>query len=750
MNKKKKILFVLLLPILLFSIDTKIDSLQQKMEHTEESVQKIELLIELSIEFTDVDTSKSFEFGNQAIELSNKLGTFKAEAYGNLGYINYLMGNDEISLKQLLNALTMIESENSKVRARLLKIIGFVYIHSHEYDRSLEYLDKSLNIFLELGLKPDISKVYYAIGNTYRHKEMFNESLEYYNKSLQIDKALNDTLEIAGTLYTIGSHYHVLAEYGKALETYFYCLKMYEKLDNRIGIADSYNAIGTVFQSIEDNDIALEYYNKHLEIQKETNNKLGISIAYNNIAIIYNDYKDYDKALEYYFIALKNDKELNNQEGIATIYNNLGIVYFKLKDYDKSLKYYQQSLSISKELHDGWAIANTSNNLADLYFDLNQYKKSFLYVDKAFEYAQNVDLKEIELESFLIYSKLYTKTNRYKKAFENYKHYTELKDTLFTTSIKKVAKIQRDLVEEKKEKENKLLRKDNRIKSLQLEKQKNLRYSLLIIIILVFFFLFVIFKRYHDNKKENILTIKKNKLITLQKEQLDNAMKDLEKLNINLEKKVDEIKIGRKRLKMLNKIIRHDLSNDFAVIKSAVNIFKDNSDKTMLNEIQKRVDRSIKTIVDYRNYESFIDSNADLDEIEVFEVASNFPIHFPMIKFSIEGKCKVFADDALGSVFSNLISNSIKHGKASQIDIDISSERNICTIKFIDNGSGISDEVKDKIFDEGFFYGKTGHTGIGLHIVKETIEHYGGSIFVLDNEPKGVIFVISLRKVIKK
>ena len=76
----------------------------------------------------------------------------------------------------------------------------------------------------------------------------------------------------------------------------------------------------------------------------------------------------------------------------------------------------------------------------------------------------------------------------------------------------------------------------------------------------------------------------------------------MEKLNINLEKKVDEIKIGRERLKMLNKIIRHDLSNDFAVIKSAVNIFISNSDTAMLDEIKKRVDRSIKTIVNYRNY----------------------------------------------------------------------------------------------------------------------------------------------------
>ena len=66
----------------------------------------------------------------------------------------------------------------------------------------------------------------------------------------------------------------------------------------------------------------------------------------------------------------------------------------------------------------------------------------------------------------------------------------------------------------------------------------------------------------------------------------------------------------------------------------------------------------------------------------------------------------------------------------------------------MDNGMGIPDEIKFMIFKEGFYHGKSGHTGIGLHIVKKTIERYGGYIYVDDNKPKGVAFIISLRKVL--
>ena len=67
---------------------------------------------------------------------------------------------------------------------------------------------------------------------------------------------------------------------------------------------------------------------------------------------------------------------------------------------------------------------------------------------------------------------------------------------------------------------------------------------------------------------------------------------------------------------------------------------------------------------------------------------------------------------------------------------------------FIDNGTGIPDNIKSKIFNEGFFYGKSGNTGIGLYIIKRTIESYNGSVSVADNLPNGAVFVINLRKVI--
>ena len=222
----------------------------------------------------------------------------------------------------------------------------------------------------------------------------------------------------------------------------------------------------------------------------------------------------------------------------------------------------------------------------------------------------------------------------------------------------------------------------------------------------------------------------------------------LEKFETKYKLAEKELLTIHERIIRLNRIIRHDLANDFTVIKSAVNIFRKTSNIEMLFEIETRVKKSLKTIADYKKYESFIESNLDLNEIEITKRLNSIILEYPNIKFNIEGNCKVFADKTLDSVFTNLISNSIQHGNSSQIDIKISSDNNMCKIEFVDNGISIPDKIKDKIFNEGFNYSNSGHTGIRLHIVKQNIEHCGGNIYIEDNKPKGTIFVINLKKVI--
>ncbi|MEF9945496.1 MAG: sensor histidine kinase KdpD [Lachnospiraceae bacterium] len=101
-------------------------------------------------------------------------------------------------------------------------------------------------------------------------------------------------------------------------------------------------------------------------------------------------------------------------------------------------------------------------------------------------------------------------------------------------------------------------------------------------------------------------------------------------------------------------------------------------------------------------------------------------------------------------VIINIVDNAIKYTpKHSTIAITVSKQRGQVIVEIADNGEGIPEESKERIFD--MFY--TDNTkiadsrrslGLGLALCKSIITAHGGEIFVRDNRPKGAVFTFTL------
>ncbi len=207
----------------------------------------------------------------------------------------------------------------------------------------------------------------------------------------------------------------------------------------------------------------------------------------------------------------------------------------------------------------------------------------------------------------------------------------------------------------------------------------------------------------------------------------------------------EEVKAHREHLELINKILRHDLINDLTVIRSSFRLYKNTEDQEYLQKIPSYVDKSVELINKMRGLESFMSFHKDLGFYNAIDIIKNVIKDYPSIDFKIEGSCKVVADEALSSVIDNIISNAVAHAKTDRIDINILKTREVCEIRIADYGVGIPEEIKGKIFEEGFQYGETGRSGLGLFIVKKTLERYGGSISIEDNKPSGTIFILKLK-----
>lgn len=105
--------------------------------------------------------------------------------------------------------------------------------------------------------------------------------------------------------------------------------------------------------------------------------------------------------------------------------------------------------------------------------------------------------------------------------------------------------------------------------------------------------------------------------------------------------------------------------------------------------------------------------------------------------------------DLLPSVIINLVENAIKYSFNTAVNITVSLKNNNTSpvLEVADQGIGISDAEKLKIFDKFFRSGnedtrRTKGTGIGLYIVKRICDLHGAKIKVLNNNPTGSIFRI--------
>ncbi len=138
---------------------------------------------------------------------------------------------------------------------------------------------------------------------------------------------------------------------------------------------------------------------------------------------------------------------------------------------------------------------------------------------------------------------------------------------------------------------------------------------------------------------------------------------------------------------------------------------------------------------------------ADMVETVVSDYKNRFPQR--RIEASADKDLYIDGDELLVQIaLSNLIDNALKYApKESPVYVDLMEDNDYTQIKVSDEGPGVPDEEKQKIFQKFYRSGseytrKAKGTGLGLYLTKKIIEDHNGDIFVMNNTPRGSIFVI--------
>jgi signal transduction histidine kinase len=105
--------------------------------------------------------------------------------------------------------------------------------------------------------------------------------------------------------------------------------------------------------------------------------------------------------------------------------------------------------------------------------------------------------------------------------------------------------------------------------------------------------------------------------------------------------------------------------------------------------------------------------------------------------------------EAFVTVITNLVENAIKYrstSRALRVSLKAYGEEGMVVLKVGDNGIGIDPKEHKQIFDKFYRVGSeetrtTKGTGLGLFIVKKTVERHGGTVSIEPGQPHGSVFV---------
>ncbi len=216
---------------------------------------------------------------------------------------------------------------------------------------------------------------------------------------------------------------------------------------------------------------------------------------------------------------------------------------------------------------------------------------------------------------------------------------------------------------------------------------------------------------------------------------------------------MEEEKKARNLQELMVHIISHDLKNPLAVLRGYIDLMREMPSEEFLEAMDNAIKEAEEIIERARLFSKLGRKKIDeeKEEINLREmiegVASLIREKYPEKELRIDMKdIFIEAYPILKEVFTNLLDNAFKYG-ANRVDVTAEEKDYMVEIRIADDGPGIPDKIKKKIF-EPFQRADTSvkGSGLGLTIVKMLVELHDGEIWVEDNKPQGSIFVVRIPK----
>jgi tetratricopeptide (TPR) repeat protein len=504
--------------------------------------------------------------------------------------------------------------------------------------------------------------------------------------------------------------------------------------------------IAVVFQSFGMYRTAIQYFQTAIKGNKLNKNNRGLGLAMANLAELYNQMEEYEKAVAVSKEALVYlaDVVMPYMQTAA----NIADFSITLKQYDTAKRYLQLSDSVVEKIDDSetrmsnktiqaklfmaegkfeaaqqlldtvvhnltgtdnsWTLCQALVAYADLDTVTKQMNQAKIHLGRLLGLAKKNDFRPFEVLALQRLAAVYATAGDYEPAFQYQQQYIRLQDSLSTSKSKSdLNDLEISYQTVQKEQEIQLLKSENDIKTLQLQKNRQSTLTYIIILLALLSILGIIF--YQRSRRHKIET-------------------------------------RRIKAELQTQILRSQMNPHFIFncLNSIENFILQN-DKRQASDYLNKFSQLIRSILDSSRNE-VVPIAKDMEALKLY-------VELEQLRFNNKFTFRVNIDPALAGgdylvpslLVQPFVENAIVHGMAHSEEKDLSlivtASLQGDTIKYTIQDNGIGRE-KAKVYN---MHNKPYHKSVGLKITEERINIYNDA-----PEKKDAINIIDLYDANKK
>ena len=542
--------------------------------------------------------------------------------------------------------------------------------------------------------------------------EEIGAKLDLLKKSVEVSFEMNyyrgrflAYLETAHTFHTLNS-------FSDALSYYMLAMEVADEMNNNSMRSICLNNIGGVYYNHENYDEAYTYYSEALMIREAIGDDRGIAGSLNNVAEIYRFQGKNALALNFYVRAEEINKRIKNMRSLAINQNNICLVHLNMDNSNLAAEYIQKSIGVSEELENAKLIAMSYHTKALLLIKKRKFKEAVDYLLKAIDSEGRDAISITAKDTYGSLAEAYQRMGNSKESLKYFKLFSSVKDSIFNKAKhKQLLLLEATYLESERNSELDLLRHNDQLNKLKIEKQSSERIYFIGGAILLVILIIVMYSRYKSKRQNNQL------------------------LRTNLAEK-----------EVLLKEIHHRVKNNFQLISSLLNLqsksFTDDKAQEAIEEGRSRINSM--ALVHEKLYETHALSGVPMQDYLkdlVQSISEAFKSEDEIVDIVIHAGDVTFDVDTaipVGLIINELVTNSYKYAykdkKKSRLEVRlVTKEHDFFELIVRDNGSGLPRAVNLKKLKS-----------LGLELVQLLVEQLSGEL-KYDGE-RGATFTMQLRR----